>query len=184
MFYFVKLFHHIILHRSIKDKADYVKKMGLGGMMVWSVETDDFKGLCGEKYPLLKQINHELHSGVASSQPTPETPVDQEEEQPEKQTEEQPEEQPDEQRKEQPKEQTEEQPEEQQTEDQIQNESQAKASGICHQEGYIRDTKVCSKFYYCKLVNDQFIDYEFNCNPGLLYDLTISTCNWPDQVVC
>ncbi|KAJ8680395.1 hypothetical protein QAD02_016182 [Eretmocerus hayati] len=46
--------------RSLKEKADYVKKMGLGGMMVWSLETDDFKGICGEKYPLLNVINQNL----------------------------------------------------------------------------------------------------------------------------
>ncbi|KAJ8680394.1 hypothetical protein QAD02_016181 [Eretmocerus hayati] len=46
--------------RSLEEKADYVKKMGLGGMMVWSLETDDFKGNCGEKYPLLNVINQNL----------------------------------------------------------------------------------------------------------------------------
>jgi chitinase len=36
----------------------------LGGGMVWSIDTDDFKGLCGDgKYPLLKTISGELNGG-------------------------------------------------------------------------------------------------------------------------
>ncbi|CAB0030491.1 unnamed protein product, partial [Trichogramma brassicae] len=42
---------------SLAEKVSYAEKHGLGGMMVWSIETDDFKGLCGEKYPLLKTLN-------------------------------------------------------------------------------------------------------------------------------
>ncbi|XP_018048674.1 PREDICTED: acidic mammalian chitinase-like [Atta colombica] len=42
---------------SIQIKAQYVKDKGLGGLMTWSIDTDDFKGLCGEKYPLLKAMN-------------------------------------------------------------------------------------------------------------------------------
>ncbi|KAJ8680393.1 hypothetical protein QAD02_016180 [Eretmocerus hayati] len=53
--------------RSLKEKADYVKKMGLGGMMVWSLETDDFKGICGEKYPLLNVINQNLRGRRGST---------------------------------------------------------------------------------------------------------------------
>ncbi|XP_054159586.1 acidic mammalian chitinase-like [Oppia nitens] len=42
---------------SITLKAQYIKAMQLGGGMIWSIETDDFKGKCGEKYPLLNAIN-------------------------------------------------------------------------------------------------------------------------------
>ncbi|XP_076749063.1 chitinase-3-like protein 1 [Xylocopa sonorina] len=45
---------------SIKEKANYVKSMDLGGMMLWSIDTDDFRGIGGEKYPLLCAINKEL----------------------------------------------------------------------------------------------------------------------------
>ncbi|XP_046753665.1 probable chitinase 2 [Diprion similis] len=46
--------------KSITEKANYVKKMGLGGAMVWSIETDDFGGVCGNKYPLLNALNRVL----------------------------------------------------------------------------------------------------------------------------
>lgn len=31
--------------------------------MVWSIETDDFKGICGEKYPILNALNAILRNG-------------------------------------------------------------------------------------------------------------------------
>nr|AAX69085.1 teratocyte released chitinase [Toxoneuron nigriceps] len=49
--------------KSIREKAQLAKKMDLGGAMIWSVETDDFHGDCGEKYPLLKTLNAVLRGG-------------------------------------------------------------------------------------------------------------------------
>ncbi|KAL2712674.1 acidic mammalian chitinase-like isoform X1 [Vespula squamosa] len=49
--------------QSIKEKAEYAKANGLGGAMLWSIETDDFHGACGEKYPLLKILNNVLRDG-------------------------------------------------------------------------------------------------------------------------
>ncbi|KAJ3653205.1 hypothetical protein Zmor_012469 [Zophobas morio] len=46
---------------SVKLKIDFANEKGLGGAMVWSLDTDDFKGICGEKYPLLKAINENLN---------------------------------------------------------------------------------------------------------------------------
>ncbi|XP_076356556.1 chitinase-3-like protein 1 [Tachypleus tridentatus] len=46
---------------SIKRKVRFAKAMGLGGGMVWSIETDDFSGAChGVHYPLLRAINEEF----------------------------------------------------------------------------------------------------------------------------
>lgn len=44
----------------MKDKTDYIKKHGLAGAMAWSIETDDFLGTGGKKYPLLNVLNREL----------------------------------------------------------------------------------------------------------------------------
>lgn len=46
---------------SIGIKADYVRQEGLGGMMLYSVDTDDFHGNCmGHTYPLLRAMNQGL----------------------------------------------------------------------------------------------------------------------------
>ncbi|XP_045475619.1 probable chitinase 10 [Harmonia axyridis] len=45
---------------SIKKKITYVKDLELGGIFVWSADMDDFKGLCGEKWPLLGAVNQFL----------------------------------------------------------------------------------------------------------------------------
>lgn len=46
--------------RSIKIKTEYVREKNLGGVMLWSVETDDFRGISGLRYPLLRAINQGL----------------------------------------------------------------------------------------------------------------------------
>jgi chitinase len=48
--------------QSIQSKIELANQLGLGGAMVWSLDTDDFLGLCGDgKYPLLKAINDNLN---------------------------------------------------------------------------------------------------------------------------
>jgi len=47
--------------RSVRLKANFAFEQKLGGVMVWSIETDDFKGLCnGVKFPLLHTLNNAL----------------------------------------------------------------------------------------------------------------------------
>uniref|UniRef100_A0A194AMZ5 Chitinase n=1 Tax=Pinctada fucata TaxID=50426 RepID=A0A194AMZ5_PINFU len=60
---------------SLKQKVDFVKKEGYGGIMVWALDLDDFSGSCGQgKYPLLRAINNELKSsGTAPITPVPTT---------------------------------------------------------------------------------------------------------------
>nr|XP_024218379.1 probable chitinase 10 [Halyomorpha halys] len=51
---------------DIRRKSQYVKEHGLGGGMVWALDLDDFRNICGcGKNPLLSTINQELrgHSG-------------------------------------------------------------------------------------------------------------------------
>jgi len=53
--------------KSIACKTSYLKKMGLSGGMIWALETDDFKGHCGQKYPLLTKVYNMLNGGERSS---------------------------------------------------------------------------------------------------------------------
>lgn len=47
--------------RSLRTKISWLKTEGFGGIMVWSVDLDDFRGYCGTgKYPLLKSMSKEL----------------------------------------------------------------------------------------------------------------------------
>ncbi|XP_067006667.2 probable chitinase 10 [Anabrus simplex] len=47
--------------RSLKTKMGWLKEMGFGGIMIWSVDMDDFHGSCGSgKYPLLNAMRQEL----------------------------------------------------------------------------------------------------------------------------
>lgn len=42
-------------------QSQYIKRMDLGGGMIWALDLDDFKNRCGcGKHLLLKTINHEL----------------------------------------------------------------------------------------------------------------------------
>ncbi|KAL3277279.1 hypothetical protein HHI36_012629 [Cryptolaemus montrouzieri] len=42
---------------SLTEKAQYVKDNSLGGVAIWSLDTDDFNGVCGSgKFPLVNKI--------------------------------------------------------------------------------------------------------------------------------
>lgn len=46
-----------IFHCStVNFQVFYVNRRGLGGVYIWTVDMDDFKGICGDKYPLLSTI--------------------------------------------------------------------------------------------------------------------------------
>ncbi|XP_078035249.1 chitotriosidase-1 isoform X3 [Augochlora pura] len=52
--------------KSVREKCEYINHLGLAGAMMWSVETDDFRGTSGQKYPLLTAINEVLRGRVPS----------------------------------------------------------------------------------------------------------------------
>lgn len=47
---------------SLRYKANFAYDQGLAGVMTWSIDTDDFLGVCnGPKFPLLRTLNNALH---------------------------------------------------------------------------------------------------------------------------
>ena len=45
---------------SLRRKMEYVKNKKLGGAMIWAIDLDDYLGACGQKWPLLSTMNHQL----------------------------------------------------------------------------------------------------------------------------
>ncbi|CAG4980791.1 unnamed protein product [Colias eurytheme] len=68
---------------SLIAKAKYALSMNLAGVMIWSIETDDFHGLCSnETFPLLRAIKRTLSSSTSPgttigpvSTPTTNSPI-------------------------------------------------------------------------------------------------------------
>nr|AJO25037.1 chitinase [Nilaparvata lugens] len=47
--------------QSLQYKADYIKSKGFGGVMIWSLNVDDFRASCGKNdFPLVRQVKNIL----------------------------------------------------------------------------------------------------------------------------
>lgn len=135
--------------------------------MVWSVETDDFRGICGERYPLLKTLNQVLNQ---ESTPTPTSATPSQSTKP---------------------------PVTQSTTSATQSSSTKVPTTevtsttesdscdlVCRESGYLRDPLDCGTFYNCVENGASYSIYEFSCPSGLYFDLASNTCNWPYLVDC
>ncbi|GFU30430.1 chitotriosidase-1 [Nephila pilipes] len=157
--------------KSISGKVDYLIKMKLGGAMVWSLETDDFKARChGRRYPLLQAINavlngtsvplpdfnidddnfifEDIPSSSASSpntspKTTPNTAV-------------------------------------------VTTENPGDDPLPCPQNGYFRHPKNCQLFYLCQPrkpgYNAGYQVYLFTCGAGTVFSEQMRTCAFPRNV--
>jgi chitinase len=57
--------------QSIALKVHYLQQKGLGGGMVWSIDTDDFNGICGDPYILTRTMYTMLVGEVVIPTPDP-----------------------------------------------------------------------------------------------------------------
>jgi chitinase len=52
--------------RSVIEKCNYIKNSGLGGAMIWKIDSDDFSGTCENKrFPLISAIYSNLVGSVS-----------------------------------------------------------------------------------------------------------------------
>jgi len=152
--------------QSTTIKSEYAVQQGLGGIMIWSVETDDFLGRCnGVKYPLLTAINSVLFGGIIT--PSPPTPPPTQPTTPPKHPTP-------------PPSNTTPLPPPTTTEGGT-NPScpTTDPSKLCTKEGFIIDPCDPRVFYMCKQFWDIFIAYRFECGADLVFDTTLNVCNWP-----
>ena len=47
-------------------KGQWVNSLDLGGVMVWSIEADDWRGYYGEEYPLVNTLKRIMNRSVAN----------------------------------------------------------------------------------------------------------------------
>lgn len=150
---------------SVGLKTKIAHDLGLGGAMVWSIETDDFRGLCfSKKYPLMKSIKKVLHgstppitSSLASTtvEVLSTTLIDINSSNPNLST--------------------------------LGSETSSSGSFttianpfVCKSNGIHRDTNDCSGFYICS----NLTPYHFRCPTPLVFDDTQKKCNWSTEASC
>ncbi|XP_045455031.1 chitinase-3-like protein 1 [Melitaea cinxia] len=63
--------------QSLTAKVKYALQLNISGIMLWSIDTDDFLGSCGDDYPLTRAVNIALGRSVetATGKPTTSNPT-------------------------------------------------------------------------------------------------------------
>jgi len=176
---------------SIRTKAEYARDMGLGGGMVWSLETDDFNGRChGEGFPLIRTIYRTLIGEYTSSpkptdpprawsnaicpKPTwwspPATQAPTEASGNSQVTES-------------PYKPAEPQPSATESPAPAPSQPEPEATEICKSQGLNKDPKGdCSIFYNCVPEGNGWRVYPQKCAPGTAFDPESHTCTYPSAV--
>ncbi|KAJ8962575.1 hypothetical protein NQ318_000968 [Aromia moschata] len=164
---------------SITLKVEYAKSLNLSGVMIWSIETEDARGICGTKYPLLNAINSALGSTSVSNNESDsdEDAADEEEGTADDDTAAEDETSSDD-----------DSVADETADDSASNNDSESASedtdtsSLCTKAGYVRDPSDCNVFYYCMLVGSSYTPLRQQCSSSLYFDETSQTCNWPNLV--
>jgi chitinase len=145
---------------SLTLKAQYAASKGLGGAMVWSIETDDFSGSCtGTPFFWIRTIYETLNGPIVI--PTPPTTPSPAPTQPGDTT-----------------------TTRLTTPRTTRPTTPTPAPGeICSAPGFVRDPNDCTIFYQC-IDNGQggWTVYTFNCGAGTVFDPSSGNCNFPELV--
>ncbi|XP_077295817.1 chitinase-3-like protein 1 [Arctopsyche grandis] len=164
---------------SIKMKVEYALSKGLSGVMVWSIETDDFRGVCqSTKYPLLRLINEVAGRVIGGSNVTTttiSTSSSQSTQGPTISTTNPP---------------ATGMPTSTSastlTSTSTTTDPSTSPGSVCKKPGYFRNEDDCNKFYQCVLDSDtmSYRVYYFSCPSGLFFDADTIICNFPHLVDC
>lgn len=154
---------------SIAEKTNYAISRGLGGVMVWSIETDDFRGVCGNgRFPLLSTVNQ-----IWNGQSNPGNPITTTTQRPATTTTQRPAT-------------TTQAPLPSTTTTQRPTTTTTSSPGgaipICYKWGNIRNPNNCATYYACIGIGYPYV--VMNCGAGLYYNERIDACDWPWAVTC
>ncbi|KAM3962177.1 chitinase-3-like protein 1 [Aphomia sociella] len=155
---------------SLVKKVEYGQNLSIAGVMVWSIETDDFHGVCGDgDYPLLRAINNALGRDVATEQTTTSTtplPTSSVSSTTASST---------------PAPST-----SGVTSTTVTiTSTTAPDLSICKSEGFATDPESCSSFYVCIYdANGLLVPKKFQCPENLYWDQESLYCNYKDLVDC
>ncbi|KAG4076517.1 hypothetical protein HA402_011333 [Bradysia odoriphaga] len=150
--------------QSVQIKAEYAVARNLGGIMVWAIDYEDAKNVCGGgAFPLLQTINRVL-SGSPESTTTPATTVSTTTTKAQVTTTKAP-----------------------TTTRATTNAPTTTSPGefVCTASGTFRDPADCSVYYYCGANwNGSYSKTRYECKYGLVYDELRSLCNYAWAVRC
>jgi len=145
---------------SIATKCQLANDLGLGGVMIWSIETDDFQPTCGPTpFPLLGVINEYMRGGAPTRGPTPPPPTTTPYTGPP----------------------TTQKPTTPPTSPYTF--PPPDPTDVCQHEGFQADPNDCTTFYNCiPTPYGTWSVYEFHCGAGTVFDPAIDSCNYPENV--
>ncbi|XP_023936024.1 chitinase-3-like protein 1 [Bicyclus anynana] len=145
---------------SIAAKIQHALQYNIAGAMVWSIETDDFRGKCAGDFPLLRAVNEALGKYSGNNNPSPTTTTTP---RPGDTT-------------------TISQPAVTTT---TTTTTAAPSTSVCQQSGYNPNPLDCNSFYVCVVVGSgQFVAHLIYCPATLHWDQQNLLCNYAHMVQC
>ncbi|CAM1322489.1 Uncharacterised protein g8129 [Pycnogonum litorale] len=147
---------------SMKLKSKYIVLRQLGGVMLSSINTDDYKGHCGMgKYPLLSSV-HDVFTGQKTEYNNETDPFDEYLAESRIVT----------------------VVDKESGAHHVLPAPHGDTVGhlTCTRQGYYRNPYDCTKFYRCVKFNqlkDEFTTFEYDCPHGLVFDERYEVCSWP-----